>query len=85
MCNNCIHNQVCSRFIATGGNVKACEHFIDMNKLKMEMMLEVASDILFKLHSSLCNRREIELAEELQDVHRRLLLFSAKLESGNNG
>lgn len=26
MCNNCIHKPVCSRFEATGGNVKACAY-----------------------------------------------------------
>ena len=26
MCNNCIHKAVCSKFAATGGHVKSCEH-----------------------------------------------------------
>lgn len=26
MCNNCIHKPVCSRFVATGGYVKACAY-----------------------------------------------------------
>ena len=28
MCNNCIHKAVCSKFAATGGHVRECEHFI---------------------------------------------------------
>ena len=27
MCNNCIHKAVCSKFAATGGYVRECEHF----------------------------------------------------------
>ena len=27
MCNNCIHKAVCSKFAATGGHVRECEHF----------------------------------------------------------
>lgn len=27
MCNNCIHKPVCSRYTATGGHVRECEHF----------------------------------------------------------
>ena len=26
MCNNCIHKAVCSKFAATGGHVRECEH-----------------------------------------------------------
>jgi hypothetical protein len=26
MCNNCIHKAVCSKYTATGGHVRECEH-----------------------------------------------------------
>ena len=28
MCNNCIHKPVCGKFLATGGRVRECEHYI---------------------------------------------------------
>lgn len=31
MCNNCIHNIVCSKYIATGG-VNSCEHYKEERK-----------------------------------------------------
>ena len=49
MCNNCIHKPVCSKFIATGGRVKDCEHFQDaitssnafnMSNINIEMLKE---------------------------------------------
>lgn len=27
MCNNCIHQPVCGKFLATGGHVRECEHY----------------------------------------------------------
>ena len=32
MCNNCIHKAVCSKFAATGGHVRECEHFKEERK-----------------------------------------------------
>ena len=32
MCNNCIHKAVCSKFAATGGHVRECEHFREDRK-----------------------------------------------------
>lgn len=32
MCNNCIHKAVCSKFAATGGYVRECEHFREDRK-----------------------------------------------------
>ena len=29
MCNNCIHKAVCSKFAATGGHVRECEHHME--------------------------------------------------------
>lgn len=47
---------------------------------KSEARLEVAFDILSKIHSDLCHNRKIEQAEELQDIMRRLILFSKKIK-----
>jgi hypothetical protein len=46
---------------------------------KTEARLEVAFDILQKIHSDLCHNRKIEEAKELQDVMRRVILFSEKI------
>lgn len=27
VCENCLHNKVCGKYVATGGHVKECEHF----------------------------------------------------------
>ena len=32
MCNNCIHQPVCGKFLATGGHVRECEHFKEDRK-----------------------------------------------------
>ena len=32
MCNNCIHKAVCSKFAATGGHVRECEHYREDRK-----------------------------------------------------
>ena len=34
MCNNCIHKAVCSKFAATGGHVRECEHHREDRKGK---------------------------------------------------
>ena len=36
MCNNCIHKPVCSKFAATGGHVRECEHFKEERKGKWD-------------------------------------------------
>ena len=32
MCNNCIHKTVCSKFAATGGHVRECNHFREVTE-----------------------------------------------------
>lgn len=32
MCNNCLHKEVCSKFLATGGHVRECDHFKEERK-----------------------------------------------------
>ena len=46
---------------------------------KNDARLEVAYDILSKVHSDLCNSRKLEQAEELIDIMRRLILLSKKI------
>lgn len=50
-----------------------------MPKGKMKLWLEIATSILSKVHSALCNEREIEKAEELQEIMRQLIVFSDRL------
>lgn len=46
---------------------------------KREAMLEVAYDILSKIHSDLCRSHKTSQAEELFDILRRLILLSKKI------
>lgn len=36
MCNNCIHQPVCGKFLATGGHVRECRHWIHAERLLEE-------------------------------------------------
>lgn len=47
---------------------------------KNEARIEVAYDILSTVFQDLCNSRKIELAEELSDVMRRIILFSQRVK-----
>lgn len=46
---------------------------------KDEARLEVAYDILSKIHTNLCNDRKLEQAEELTEILMRLILLSKKM------
>ena len=54
MCNNCIHKAVCSKFAATGGYVKKCEHWVNENILyeieQYKRMLDKAYEIIGGLY-----------------------------------
>lgn len=47
---------------------------------KDEARLEVAYDILSKVHQNLCNSRKIKQAEELFEILRRIILLSEKIK-----
>ena len=51
-----------------------------MTDARREALFEVAYDILSKIHSDLCHDRKFELAEELLDIMRRLILLSRKFK-----
>lgn len=50
-----------------------------MTKGKMKVLLEIATEILSRVHSNLCRERRIDKAEELQEIMRQLILFSDRL------
>lgn len=50
-----------------------------MPKGKMKLLLEIATEILSRVHSNLCREKEIEKAEELQEIMRQLFVFSDRL------
>lgn len=50
-----------------------------MTKTKQYAWIEIAFDILENIHGDLCNEHKLNEAEELRDIMRRLVLFSAKL------
>ena len=58
MCNNCIHQPVCSKFAATGGHVNKCEHWVNENILyeieKYQRMLDQAYEIIGKMTDRYC-------------------------------
>lgn len=66
MCEVCIHNPVCSRFIATGGYVKECRHWKHEARLREEWenmkadnerlkrMLDNAYEIIGKMTDRYC-------------------------------
>lgn len=61
MCNNCIHQPVCGKFLATGGHVRECRHWMhaerfleEWNKMKadneqLQRMLHNAYEIIGKM------------------------------------
>lgn len=53
MCDKCIHKLVCSRFVATGGNVKACEYWksekLQEDNERLKAMLDNAYEIIGKM------------------------------------
>lgn len=50
-----------------------------MPRRKMKLLLEISTEILNRVFSALCHEKNIEKAEELQDIIRRLILFSDRL------
>ena len=50
-----------------------------MPKETMKVWLEIATDILDRVFSALCHKKQIAEAEELQDIIRRLIVFSNRL------
>ena len=46
---------------------------------KDEARLEVAYDILSRIHNNLCNDRKLEQAEELAKILRLMILLSQKM------
>jgi hypothetical protein len=61
MCNNCIHQPVCGKFLATGGHVRECRYWMhaerfleEWNKMKadneqLQRMLHNAYEIIGKM------------------------------------
>ena len=50
-----------------------------MPKERMKVWLEIATDILNRVFSALCHKKQIAEAEELQDIIRRLIVFTDRL------
>lgn len=50
-----------------------------MPKGKMKVLLEIATEILSRVHSNLCREKQIEKAEELSEIMRQLIVFSDRL------
>ena len=51
-----------------------------MDNTKNFVLLEVCFDQLSKINNDLCLHRKLDLAESLQDVMRRLVIFSRTME-----
>lgn len=60
MCNNCIHKAVCSKFAATGGHVRECEHHSEYRKGVWEK-----SDFPGYLRCSCC--KDVYISEEWRE------------------
>lgn len=52
----------------------------DMDRKKIEILLEIVNGILEKIHQNLCHQRRFEEAKETVDIMRRVILLSEKLE-----
>ena len=46
---------------------------------KDQARIDVALEILSRVHQNLCNSRKIKQAEELTEINRRLILLSEKI------
>ena len=51
-----------------------------MPKGKMKVLLEIAAEILSRVHSNLCREKEIEKAQELSEINRQLFVFADRLQ-----
>ena len=55
-----------------------------MTNAKRQMLLEVAYDMVQKVHHDLCLDKKTELAEQTLDVQRRIILLSQALRKNNS-
>ena len=46
---------------------------------KMHLWMEVATDILHKVHTYLCHERKLDEAEETMEIMRRMILLWEKI------
>jgi len=53
-----------------------------MTNAKRLMMLEVASDLVQKVHHDLCLSRKIKEAEQTMEIQKQLIILSRALERG---
>lgn len=53
-----------------------------MDKEKQHFMLEMAYELIFKVHHELCLTREGDVADDAQDIMRKLFLLDKKLKGG---
>lgn len=62
MCNNCIHKPVCSKFAATGGHVRECEHFKEERRGEWETITRknIWGDMVNVLRCSRCKRSDVD-------------------------
>lgn len=58
MCNNCIHKPVCSKFAATGGHVRECEHYREDRKGRWIYRGEADADQNVHANCSFCGAGE---------------------------
>lgn len=54
-----------------------------MTNIKRQMMIEVASDLVHKVHHDLCRSRKIKESEQTFEIQRQLSLLSDMLKKGN--
>ena len=52
-----------------------------MAKEKMKILLEIATEIISRVHSNLCREKQIEKAQELSEINRQLIVFSDRLKT----
>ena len=55
-----------------------------MTNAKRQMLLEVAYDMVQKVHHDLCYDKKTELAEQTLDVQKRIILLSQALRKNNS-
>ena len=55
-----------------------------MTNAKRQMLLEVAYDMVQKVHHDLCLDKKTELAEQTLDVQKRIIMLSQALRKSKN-
>ena len=55
-----------------------------MTNAKRQMLLEVAYDMVQKVHHDLCLDKKTELAEQTLDVQKRIIMLSQALRKNNS-